>query len=784
MSRFACSLALGPVLLVAGLILPAPVAAQPSGPAPDTKPPAPLLPAPEAAPAPQNPAGAQPGPAPGGKTSDPFVETAGQAKSGAGETAPTAVPTDSADWALRDSVLNEGSTLGGASGLLRTQHAQASAPGQFRLGFTTEWFSAGFLCTPQFPCPNPTGGAPLTSDTVSHIGGTLSLGVSVAKLGPGTLEGYAAVVAYANSDSANRPALLQVLGDTDFGVKYMAPLGDVMHVGGFMELWLINGSGSVGLDSGGTGARFGAVATADLRGMRSSVPLRFSTNIVYVLDNTADVLVDVENARHSHVTRIERFGLGVNRVDHYDFLLGGEALLAEGRVRPFVEGRVQAASNYRQNFVCTPNNPSHDHCLATDTVVPSTLTLGGRFFPWKRGFSLLAALDIGLGGTSDFIEELQPVPPWTLFLGAGWAVDTWEHPPIVKAERVADVVSPNVHVVGFVHEKDKNDPVVGAVVAYRDHSELSRLATGPDGKFGDDVPPGNYTFEITADGYKPAVCEVAASSVAAAGGSRAVPPPSDPGQPVREVRTRAQVDVDCPMESLPRLGTVVGRVRDADTNQALPGIRVTMTDAQHKDLTGASYASGGFRFEGVSPGTAQLSVVAEGYLALVTPEDVKARQESSVDLLLRPKPKDPEVQVTTKEITIRHQIQFALDSAVILPESFGILTEVADTLIRHPEILRIEVQGHTDNSGTPEHNRQLSEERSESVRGWLVQHGVGPDRMLAKGYGQTRPLVPNVTAANRGKNRRVQFIILDREGSAAPAAKERSVPTGGQLPGF
>jgi len=783
MSRFACSLTLGPVLLVAGLILPASVAAQPSGAAPDAKPTtAPALPAPEAAPAPQNPAGAQPGPTPAGKTSDPFVETNAQAKSGAGETAPTLVPTDTADWALRDTVLNEGSTLGGASGLLRTQHAQASAPGQFRLGFTTEWFSAGFLCTPQFPCPNPTGGAPLTTDTVSHIGGTLSLGVSVAKLGPGTLEGYAAVVAYANSDSANRPALLQVLGDTDFGVKYMAPLGDLMHVGGFMELWLINGSGSVGLDTGGTGARFGAVATADLRGMRSSVPLRFSTNIVYVLDNTADVLVDVENARHSHVTRIERFGLGVNRVDHYDFLLGGEALLAEGRVRPFVEGRVQAASNYRQNFVCTPNNPSHDHCLAGDTVVPSTLTLGGRFFPWKRGFSLLAALDIGLGGTSDFIEELQPVPPWTLFLGAGWAVDTWEHPPIVKTESVADVV--NVHVVGFVHEKDKNDPVVGAVVAYRDHSELSRLATGPDGKFGDDVPPGNYTFEITADGYKAGACEVAASSAGVAGGSRVVPSPSDPRQPMREVRPRAQVDVDCPMESLPRLGTVVGRVRDADTNQTLPGIRVTMTDAQHKELTGASDASGGFRFEGVSPGTAQLSVVAEGYLALITPEDVKARQESSVDLLLRPKPKDPEVQVTTKEITIRHQIQFALDSAVILPESFGILTEVADTLIRHPEIRRIEVQGHTDNSGTPEHNRQLSEERSESVRGWLVQHGVGPDRMLAKGYGQTRPLVPNVTAANRAKNRRVQFIISDREGSAAPATKEGSVPTGGQLPGF
>ncbi len=86
---------------------------------------------------------------------------------------------------------------------------------------------------------------------------------------------------------------------------------------------------------------------------------------------------------------------------------------------------------------------------------------------------------------------------------------------------------------------------------------------------------------------------------------------------------------------------------------------------------------------------------------LVVPADVKARQESAVDLALRPKPKQPKVTVTAKEITIKEQIQFALDSAVILPESFGILTEIADTVIRHPEIKRVEVQGHTDNSGTP-----------------------------------------------------------------------------------
>jgi outer membrane protein OmpA-like peptidoglycan-associated protein len=781
MSRSVCHLALGPVLMVAGLFLPARVVAQPSSSAPvDARPPAAsgpgAAPVPPSPPLPASPEGAQASPPPA-KTSDPFVDASGPAKASRNEKAPPSSLGDTTEWVQRDNLLNEGSTLEGASGLLHTQHAQANAPGQFRLGFTTEWFSAGFLCTPQFPCPNPTGGAPLKTDTVSHIGGTLSLGVSVAKLGPGTLEAFAALVAYANSDSANRPALLQVLGDTDFGLKYVAPLGDVMNVGGFTELWLINGSGSVGLDTGGTSARFGALATADLRGMSSSVPLRFSANVVYVLDNTADVLVDVERARTTPVTRIERFGLGVNRVDHLDFLLGGEALLAEGRVRPFLEARVLAANNYRQGYICPSNNASHDNCLLNDSVVPATLTLGGRFFPWRRGFSLLAALDIGLGGTSDFIEELQPVPPWTLFLGAGWAVDTWERSVVAKT--VADAVIPTVHVVGFVHERDKNDPVVGAIAAYRDHAELSRLATGPEGKFADDVPPGAYTFDITADGYKPGACEAAALGAGAVDGPRAAPQPVDS----REVRLHAQVDVDCPMEPLPRLGTVVGRVRDADTNQALPGVRVVLTDAQHKELTLASDASGGIRFEGVSPGTAQLSVVAEGYLALVTPEDVKARQESSVDLLLRPKPKDPEVQVTTKEITIRHQIQFALDSAVILPESFGILTEVADTLIRHPEIRRIEVQGHTDNSGTPEHNNQLSADRSESVRAWLVQHGVGPDKLVAKGYGQTRPLVPNVTAANRAKNRRVQFIILERD-AAAVRAKDGSAPAGGALPGF
>jgi outer membrane protein OmpA-like peptidoglycan-associated protein len=152
------------------------------------------------------------------------------------------------------------------------------------------------------------------------------------------------------------------------------------------------------------------------------------------------------------------------------------------------------------------------------------------------------------------------------------------------------------------------------------------------------------------------------------------------------------------------------------------------------------------------------------------------------------------VEVSGHEITIKQQIQFALDSAVILPESFGLLTEIADTMIRDLPTRHVEVQGHTDNSGTPEHNKTLSEQRAEAVRLWLVQHGVAADRLIARGYGQEKPLVPNASAASRGRNRRVQFMILDADtaapgptgaapaGPKAPAAPEERKKN--PLPGF
>ena len=144
--------------------------------------------------------------------------------------------------------------------------------------------------------------------------------------------------------------------------------------------------------------------------MEKRTPLRFSINATYTLDNTGDVLTATENAINGPVSRIERYGLDVNRVDHFDINLGAETFLADERIRPFAEYGILVPIN-RQGYACHPDNPSADQCLANDKVAPSRLTLGVRFLPWKRGFSLLAAADIGVTGVGNFVEELRAAGP-------------------------------------------------------------------------------------------------------------------------------------------------------------------------------------------------------------------------------------------------------------------------------------------------------------------------------------------------------------------------------------
>ena len=105
-------------------------------------------------------------------------------------------------------------------------------------------------------------------------------------------------------------------------------------------------------------------------------------------------------------------------------------------------------------------------------------------------------------------------------------------------------------------------------------------------------------------------------------------------------------------------------------------------------------------------------------------------------------------------------VNFETGKATLLPESQTILTEVAQSLVAN-ESIRVQVSGHTDNTGGRALNQRLSQARAESVRQFLIANGVSEDRIEAKGFGPTRPIAPNRTAAGRAQNRRVELERLN-----------------------
>jgi OOP family OmpA-OmpF porin len=128
----------------------------------------------------------------------------------------------------------------------------------------------------------------------------------------------------------------------------------------------------------------------------------------------------------------------------------------------------------------------------------------------------------------------------------------------------------------------------------------------------------------------------------------------------------------------------------------------------------------------------------------------------------------PVVHVTQTEIIALEQVQFDTGKATIKAVSDPLLDKVADVLKSHVEIIRVEVQGHTDNKGTAQLNKKLSQARADAVMKALIGRGIDKGRLTAKGYGQDVPIADNNTDEGRQQNRRVQFNILEKTPKAGP----------------
>ncbi len=108
-----------------------------------------------------------------------------------------------------------------------------------------------------------------------------------------------------------------------------------------------------------------------------------------------------------------------------------------------------------------------------------------------------------------------------------------------------------------------------------------------------------------------------------------------------------------------------------------------------------------------------------------------------------------------------NDIYFLTDSYELNSESKSVIDDFIE-FMKDNKSIKVELQGHTDNVGSPAYNLTLSENRAKSVYEYIIQNGISTDRMTYKGYGQTKPIANNNTEEGKAKNRRTVFLITQK----------------------
>jgi OOP family OmpA-OmpF porin len=124
------------------------------------------------------------------------------------------------------------------------------------------------------------------------------------------------------------------------------------------------------------------------------------------------------------------------------------------------------------------------------------------------------------------------------------------------------------------------------------------------------------------------------------------------------------------------------------------------------------------------------------------------------------------VRLKDKQIALLQTIEFRVAKADLPPiegASEAVLAQVKETLDEHPEIVKLEIGGHTDNGGKEDYNVKVSKARADSVKKWLVDHGVAEARLVTVGHGPRKPIADNKTKEGRAQNKRIDFTVVEKK---------------------
>jgi outer membrane protein OmpA-like peptidoglycan-associated protein len=115
-------------------------------------------------------------------------------------------------------------------------------------------------------------------------------------------------------------------------------------------------------------------------------------------------------------------------------------------------------------------------------------------------------------------------------------------------------------------------------------------------------------------------------------------------------------------------------------------------------------------------------------------------------------------------VYIEGKIVFQVDKAILKPESEKVLSQLLAFLQARGDVTRLRIEGHTDSTASDEHNQELSARRALAVADWLVDRGIDHVRLVAVGFGESKPRGPNDVAAGRAENRRTEFHVMEVNG--------------------
>jgi outer membrane protein OmpA-like peptidoglycan-associated protein len=531
-------------------------------------------------------------------------------------------------------------------------------------------------------------------------------------------EVYVGYTAAANTNNRTAPNLIQALGDLTLGIKASNEWFKGFHAGIDARFLTFSGVGNQGIDRFAVGFRPTALVTYDVRALSPKVPLIATAGFGFTFDSTVSLVTQRLNAS-------EEFALGINRYNRFNFVASIEVPLPIAT--PFVEYALAAPLGVPNGLLTGPDGST----VPVGAAMPQQLGIGAKVTAAKdltvlTGFNFGLARSVGLG--------VPATPPWNFFLGASFAIDPFQRGETKTVETIRERKVPQktdlakARIEGTVINAVTKAPIAGAIVAV---AGVMPSATDEKGQFLTlELKEPKAKLVVSRDGFRTAEKELLLD------GSKTI-------------KTEIALDED-----------IKKGVFEVSTSSAKKPIKALVSFKGASDTSTETNETGPQNVEVVA-GTYTVSATADGFLSQTREVQIAAGGKMQVAFDLAPAPKKMLVVFKGDKIEILQQVHFATGKSTILADSFSLLQQVVDVIIRN-NVKKVLIEGHTDNRGAKPANQTLSEQRARAVADYLISQGVDPKRLDSAGYGDSKPIAPNLTARGRELNRRVEFIVVEK----------------------